>query len=457
MISNLFEAHGARSEMMSRTGSCRYVGVAFILFIAIFYIIRPVYLYLAYNGVEQEQAKCYAGAPGDTRHEDRPSESGFVRVIQLTDAGEYVSRCQASSAFYDINWDRPKLSPRDFNVDVRQDAVSLPKFVVLYIHGWHNNAREDTGDLPIFRKVMRKLAAANTDKQVTGIYVSWEADSRIPIWRYLNFWDRMGAADRIAASGKVTSIIGAISAMVGKAPKGGQFITIGHSFGARILLESSLQSTITAVERAHPGAPNAFFKLVDGPAQTTILLNPAIEASHFTTLAAVERPYEHFLPTQKPVVLEVSTDNDRATGIAFPLGQWLSLWTRRKELNTLGNYPQYQTHELVTQEGGTCTTASAPEGGLTESFRAGQLCLRRTKGSPNNPFLVVKTSSDIINGHNGIWSEEFRDWLFHYVDELGKQLPSKHVGQGCSVEPTADIPTSPTSANAELIRLAGCQ
>jgi hypothetical protein len=437
--------------------ACHYVGGAFILIFAILYIARPVYLYLADSGVKEDQAKCDEGAPGDTRHVNRPSQSGFVRVIQLTDAGEYVSRCQASSAFYDINWDRPKLSPADFNVDVRQDAVSLPKFVVLYIHGWHNNAREDTGDLPIFRNVMGRIAAANTDKQVTGIYVSWEADSRIPIWRYLNFWDRMGAADRIAASGRVTSIIAAINSIVSKAPKGGQFITMGHSFGARILLESSIHTVIASVEKAHPGAPNAYYNLVDGPAQTTILLNPAIEASYFTTIAAVERPYEHFRSTQKPVLLEISTDNDYATGFAFPLGQWLGLWTSGKELSTVGNYEKYQTQELVKVEGGPCTTDKVTEGGLTEIFRVGQLCLRRTYGSTYNPFLVVKTRSNIIDGHNGIWSDEFRDWLFQYINELGRRLPQKHIGQDCREDAIVDIPTATKEEVMDVGISPGCR
>jgi hypothetical protein len=245
--------------------------------------------------------------------------------------------------------------------------------------------------------------------------------------------------------------------MVNKAPKGGQFITIGHSFGARILLESSIQTTIASVEKAHPGAPNAYYNLVYGPAQTTILLNPAIEASYFTTIAVVERPYEHFRSAQKPVILEISTDNDYATQFAFPLGQWLSLWTSRKELSTLGNYAEYQTHELVQVEGGPCITGNMTDDGLTESFRAGQLCLRRTNGSAYNPFLIVKTRSNIIDGHNGIWSEDFRNWLFQYINELGRQLPQKHIGQDCGEDAAVDIPTT---AREEVVNVGispGCR
>jgi hypothetical protein len=95
-----------------------------------------------------------------------------------------------------------------------------------------------------------------------------------------------------------------------------------------MLLESSIQTIIASVEKAHPGAAHAYYNLVEGPAQTTILLNPAVEASYFTTIAAVERPYECFRPAQNPVILEISTDDDYATGFAFPLGQWLSLWMR---------------------------------------------------------------------------------------------------------------------------------
>ena len=223
---------------------------------------------------------------------------------------------------------------------------------------------------------------------------------------------------------EVTNVIGAVSTIVANAPLGGQFITIGHSFGARILMASTLQNTIAAIQKAHPGRPNADYRTIDGLAQTTILLNPAFEAAYWTPIDAIRRHEERFSQDQKPVVLVIATDNDAATGYAFPLGQSVAWKTGANEITTLGNFPAFWTHDLSRTTEPVCQGTNN-EKGLTEQYSAGEVCLRRTEGFAHNPFMLVRSHSDLLNGHNGIWDAGFTAWLFQYLDELGKQLPPK--------------------------------
>ncbi len=396
------------------------------LAVVLIYGLRPAYLLIWSSSPNEAQYKCdREGKPDDPRIVPRPT-SGVVKVIRLNDLGEFVQRCEFTDALYELNWDRERHSLYDFNVAIKPGAVPLPKFVVLYLHGWRNDAREIEGDLPKFRELIKHLADANIGKQVTGIYVSWEAASEIPVWESLTFWNRMRAADRIAQSGIVTRIVGAIGGIINASKRGGQFVAIGHSFGARILLSSTLQSTISDVQKAHPGAPNSVYKVIRSEAaQTIVLLNPAFEASLFTTLNALDREEERFSPDQNPVIVSISTNNDWATKYAFPAGQWLGWWTAEKEIRTLGNYPLFETHRLLRAPHNDCNLAHPGSVKLTERFQETDVCLKRVAGFPHNPFMVVGTTSEILSGHSGIWDDDFSRWLFRYIDALGSQLADK--------------------------------
>ena len=63
----------------------------------------------------------------------RPSPPPTVKVLELTDQGELVDRCQWS----------------DLLIEVRSNR-ELPKRVVLYTHGWKHNADRADSDLKEF-------------------------------------------------------------------------------------------------------------------------------------------------------------------------------------------------------------------------------------------------------------------------------------------------------------------
>lgn len=122
-------------------------------------------------------------------------------------------------------------------------------------------------------------------------------------------------------------------------------VMIGHSFGARILYTATSHVIIDEIQRQHPGFKYSSYKLMNGPSDLIILLNPAFESSIFTALHSVRRPdsdwWEAIDHQQQPILLSISTDNDYATRFAFPLGRRFELARRERQYITLGNYTPY--------------------------------------------------------------------------------------------------------------------
>ncbi|MFH1345432.1 MAG: hypothetical protein ABIL01_30155 [Pseudomonadota bacterium] len=378
------------------------------------------------SGVPQNKCEKHRTDPSnDPRRICRPNDD--VKVIRLTNSGEFADRCELTNALYELNWDRP--TPKgSFGADTCPNAQPLPRLTVLYIHGWKHGADRSDTDLKNFTAFIGDLRKRHENKkQVIGIYVGWNASADLyGIFENASFWVKKKNADRIAQSAVVTKIVSALGAITKAAPdRKDQLITIGHSFGARMLFSATAQSLIYETEQAHPGFPKGQYRLVEGSADAVILLNPAFEASRYSAVDDVTRFDETFVQRQPPLIITVSTDNDWATRNAFPIGQWLGLARSERELTTLGNYKPFFTHSLRSLAGGSCGTSGANS--VSENFSAANLCLSRLNRAgglvqPHNPFIVATTGSDIIDGHNGIWAGAFTAWLAELVTALERRI-----------------------------------
>lgn len=358
----------------------------------------------------------------DPRIIPRPNQS--IKIIRLTNSGEFVDRCELTNALYELNWDRDR--PNDSFGAVRMpDAQQLPKLAVLYIHGWKHDASQTDSDLNNFTLLIADLRKRHDgQKHVVGIYVGWNAAAGLPgLLENISFWVKKTNADRIAQSAVVTKIVSAIGSITKSEPNNlDQFIAIGHSFGARMLYSATAQSLIFETERAHPSFPGGEYGIVEGSADAVILLNPAFEASRYTAIDDITRKSESFNKQQSPLLISISTNNDWATKRAFPVGQWLGSARSKRELTTLGNYEPFFTHSLLKIPAEELADASTT---VTEHFCAAGLCLTRlARGGArrvvqaHNPFLVAQTTSAVIDGHNGIWADDFRTWLAELIGAL---------------------------------------
>jgi hypothetical protein len=262
-----------------------------------------------------------------------------LKVIHLTNSGEFVDRCELTNVLYELNWNRPR-PDKSFGATVGPGAISQPKLVLLYIHGWKHNADESDTDRVNFEKLVRSLRDREKGKRyVVGVYVGWNAEA--PLWGWLEnitFWVKKNNADRIAQSSSITLIFSAIGSIIRSDPeRKDQYIAIGHSFGARLLFAATVQPLVSAVEQAHPGYLSGTYKVIQGLADAIVLLNPAFEASRYSAINGYIRADETFAKGQAPLIVTIASEGDWATRGAFPVGQWLGLAHTARELYTLGN------------------------------------------------------------------------------------------------------------------------
>ena len=250
---------------------------------------------------------------------ERPN-TGAVKIIQLTNQGEFVDRCQFTDALYELVWDRPSCNDQrpktkefrnrgecdDRGPKVKENAVEQPKLIVLFVHGWTHSAKDHDPNFVDFKKMIAALANDGS-KQIVGIYVTWNASTGNAMLDRASFWSRQRIADRITQSGVVTRIVSMISTNRGHRD---HFIAIGHSFGARMLFAAVNSPLILAAANAFPKAKPHVYNKIDAVADAVVLLNPAFEASRYTTINGLMRNEETFSPAQRPLLITISTDND---------------------------------------------------------------------------------------------------------------------------------------------------
>jgi hypothetical protein len=314
-------------------------------------------------------------------------------------------------------------------------AIRNPRaaeLTVWYVHGWNHTAAKGDSDLVQFKKLVRRLSKRQSllpghqRRHVVGIYVGWAGAVLPRRWNLLTFWNRKRAADSISQSAVVTKIFAAARCARGQnAHPDDLQIFIGHSFGARIVFTATSQVLIDDVQRNHPGKHLGSYGVLKGPADLILLLNPAFEASMFTVLKAMQRSesWEKIHEVQQPLLLTISTANDFATTRLFPWGQWLAFTKHERRRKTLGNFEQYVSHDLVAGESTSHPTF------WYDDFSVGGLVIRRRKYGPDvhdgNPFIVARTTPEIINGHNGIWKPALTEWIIAVVLELHRQRISR--------------------------------
>jgi len=357
------------------------------------------------------QDECRHG--GSKLTKTKHSQSGIVRVIRLTDDGEFADRCELTDVIYEI-----------------RNPIKA-ELLVWYVHGWKHNAKRDDSDLREFRSFTKELDEQQRQpgeerRHVVGVYVGWDGAVGPAQLQHLTFWRRKRAADRISQSAALTKIIS--SAKYARNQVGEEItsrdlaIMIGHSFGARILYTAISQVLLDEEQRQHPGYKKGSYGVILGPADLILLLNPAFEVSMFTAMHSIRRPdsewWEGIDPRQQPLLLMIATENDWATGIAFPVGQRLEFATRDRQILTLGNYEDYVTHSLKAKA--TSDRPSTNSAFWFDNFEAAGLRLQLEEGSrhPGAPFIVARTTKNVIDGHNGIWGKDLRNWIILFLREL---------------------------------------
>jgi hypothetical protein len=255
-------------------------------------------------------------------------------------------------------------------------------------------------------------------------------------------------------------------------------VTIGHSFGGQVLMKaigSTLEEQLIRnnpvggyLRTAKPTSPRHDTRALSGFGDLLVLLNPATEAAQYHRLYILSQGLE-YPPEQTPIMLTVSARNDVPRHRLFTFGRILGEFftgkprkadpiEREVERKALGVYQPHITHRLVAADPASKLISTSIEHArepgcpgqgpclceflewerpptLTEkdSITAGAethlhafdfsadltfanvKLLRQPNAIPYQPFIVAEADESIIDGHNGIFTAPFLEFLVSYI------------------------------------------
>lgn len=267
--------------------------------------------------------------------------------------------------------------------------------VLLYVHGWHNDAAPGSHDVLGFQRLVDRTARADRELRpdhaaqgrTLGIYVGWRGDAiasrgpTLPLSYLLTFWDRKSAAEAIGHSGGVYDLLSRLSELR-RRHDGSRLLLQGHSFGAAVLyaaLANTLMDQIrmdaagspcaaTVDERKLRGADADVLACPAGmAADLVLLLNPAFEAMRLRPQLDLARSLE-YKPNLPPRLVVLTTSADWATQTAFPVGRALGTafdayadaQSPAENVTAAGHHMPYVTHQLAALGAQACPADALP-------------------------------------------------------------------------------------------------
>ena len=248
-----------------------------------------------------------------------PEHPYQLSFIEFDERGDYWDRRQVGSAAHHIK------------------TSAKPVLLVVFIHGWHNDASEEAGDVHRFRCLLKQIGSTDATKrlEVQGVFIGWRGESvaRNPLLKVpslLSLYSRKSAVERAAGHPMADSIFW----MVREARKykpGSRTVLIGHSLGA-LALEKVLAQSLPARLYAYggEGEKGAGRDELYSPADLIVLLNSAAESSYAKELIDTfrrlpQKPGEGTaIDPNHPLLISITSTADSATGTFFPIGTKLS-------------------------------------------------------------------------------------------------------------------------------------
>jgi hypothetical protein len=231
------------------------------------------------------------------------NETGSYRlaVVELGEFGSYRERQQIDNA-------------------VNLIADTERPLLVTYIHGWHNDVTSK--DVARFKGFLSRLSQAGQVRQsgykIIGVYLAWPGESfRIPVLNTFSFWGRKRTAERIASNSDCLDSILELS-RAARRHSASHTVLLGHSFGG-LILERTVAHTIQTFQGQQEVKPPWDLAIVLNPASDAVLARQMI--SSLNQLSR-QHPRSGILSNSQnqPLVVELSSENDRATGLTFPIG-----------------------------------------------------------------------------------------------------------------------------------------
>jgi hypothetical protein len=338
--------------------------------------------------------------------------------------------------------------------------------LMLFVHGWKNNASCNNSNVAMFRTTLQqlnkfeKIQTNHPARKVVGVYAGWRGlSAEWEPFKELSFWERKNTAHKVGGYGAMTELLVDLEtlqqagndSLATNAPRT-ELIIAGHSFGGAAVY-SALSQIITErfVDTVKDGQP------LKPLGDQVILLNPAFEASRHYDLNQMAVSIGQYPTNQRPVLSVFTSKGDWATHYAFPIGRFFSTMFEKNRdgqqkaanRDAVGWFQPFVTHDLIYN-----ANAETPTGGNStfnlmtrkhELHNPNQLQSsinnvhrQRTFWHPNNPtaatyyfddsilkprgiyrpgdpFLIVSVDKKIMKDHDDITNPVLINFLGEYI------------------------------------------
>lgn len=230
--------------------------------------------------------------------------------VELDDQGELMSREQLKKVTSHI-----------------KEASDEPILLVVFVHGWNRNASTSKstggGDLIRFRKWLKEVNEGEGGRKTVGVLVSWRGRTLKPMSIGVDYFHRYAAARRMGGviGAEVLHEIGTTARVANRKSR---IIMIGHSMGGAILESSFSESMASTVAVTH--AQGKRLKRMDFPADLVVTINSAESAIHARQLISTFKSRGIRDVEGGPLMVSITSRDDLATGIGFPIGNALGRW-----------------------------------------------------------------------------------------------------------------------------------
>lgn len=228
-------------------------------------------------------------------------------------------------------------------------TAEKPVYLIVFLHGWHNNASIDVNNLSLdttgFPYMLARRAYVKGDMDVIGVYIGWRGEKyKNSPAKLLSIKDRALVADAIGREGELRNDIISLTRMAENKPASGHSLLVGHSLGGRLLSRAFLDDF-------------SKFKNIDdwplGKNTLLVTLNAAIGADAFDDIFNKMPGTNQKI--QRPLWINLTSKDDKATSHLFPYARFIG---RRVTDNpesgkhtTVGHYMPYLSHEVTVIHG----------------------------------------------------------------------------------------------------------
>jgi len=290
-------------------------------------------------------------------------------------------------------------------IEKRNEESERGIFVVVYVHGWQNNAdpNQTKGDLIKFQEGMLHTArelheegGKSSPDRVVGVYIGWRgATSRVPVSKHLTFWDRLQTAERIASNNMRETLFRILIAAKQK-PDSKCYI-VGHSMGGMIVGKALSPSMITLMlANGDQGTQLA--------ADMILLLNPALEGLAAWQMIDFLKRSNARLELRSlsgetseapgPAIVSITSEADNATGAQYTMGKILGTW--KASFRSNHKDPRPSDRYLATHAEGHIDYLISHRAWVED----GKVVLERVSGAFNDtPYWIIQVSSEISKDH----------------------------------------------------------